>query len=110
PGTNQGWTISNLRFVDFDVTVLMFVEVDGSPVAYSGTQILNNYIRVPRDLTGPVSGGVDQLQNIGIHFAHGTNETISGNTIELQGDGVSEVGAATFDQFSTEVAMQCATS
>ena len=110
PGTNQGWTISNVRFVDFDVAILMFVEVDGSAVAYSGTQILNNYIRVARDLTGPVTGGVDQLQNIGLHFAQGTNETISGNTIELQGDGLSETGATTFDQFSSEVGIQSETS
>ena len=110
PGTNQGWTISNVRFVDFDVAILMFVESDGSAAAYSDTHIVNNYILIARDLTGPSSGGVDQFQNIGIHFAHGTNEVISGNTIELRGDGLSETGATTFDQFSSEVGMQSETS
>src|SRR6185503_12649021 len=32
------------------------------------------------------------------------------NTIELHGDGVSETGATTFDQFSSEVGMQSETS
>jgi hypothetical protein len=108
--TNSGWTISNIRFVDFDVAIFMFVENAGARDAFSNTQILNNYILVAKDLTGPASGGVDQFQNIGIHFAHGLNQTISGNTIELHGDGLSESGATTFDQFSAEVGMQSETS
>ena len=75
----------------------------GAPDAYSNTKIINNYILVAQDLTGPAAtalGGSDDFQNIGIFFAHGANQMISGNTIELQGDGLSEPGATTFAQFS----------
>lgn len=108
--TNQGWTISNIRFVDLDCAIFMFVENAGALDAFSDTTIVNNYILLARDLTGPATGGGDNFQNIGIHFAHGTNETISGNIIELRGDGVSEPGATLFSEFSAEVGMQSETS
>ena len=48
---------------------------------------------------------LDVNQNIGIHFSFGKNQLISGNTIEIQGDGVS-AGA----NFSIDVGMQSNTS
>lgn len=102
-GDNQNWTISNIRFVDFDLAIGMFFGAGGTD-AFNGTQIINNYILTARDLNATVAP-VDVNQNIGIHFAFGANQTISGNTIEIHGDGVSD-GA----NFSTEVGMQSNTS
>jgi hypothetical protein len=47
----------------------------------------------------------DATQNIGLHYSFGTNQSISGNTIDAHGDGVS-AGA----NFSSEVGMQSSTS
>ncbi|MBK7695424.1 MAG: hypothetical protein IPI30_14220 [Saprospiraceae bacterium] len=44
-------------------------------------------------------------QNIGLHYSFGTNQTISNNTFNIPGDGVSN-GA----NFSSTVAMQSNTS
>ncbi len=102
-GDNQNWTISKIRFVDFDIAIGMFNGAGGTD-AYNGTHILNNYILVARDLNSTVAPA-DVNQNIGIHYSFGTNEVISGNTIELHGDGVSAA-----PNFSTEVGMQSNTS
>ena len=88
----------------------MYVEPAGAPDAYSNTHITGNYILLAGDLAGSTSGGVDNSPNIAIHFSQGKNQVISGNTIDLRGDGVSAPGATTSDQFSTEVAMQSSTS
>lgn len=104
-GTNQNWTISNIRFLDFD-NPIGFYYVSGPTSVYSGTQILNNYILTARDLNATVAPA-DVNQNIGIHFSFGANQTISGNTIEVHGDGVSDTAAL---KFSTEVGMQSNTS
>jgi hypothetical protein len=108
-GDNQNWTISNIRFVDFDNAIGMFNGAGGAD-AFNNTHITNNYILVARDLAGSLNGGIDNFQNIGIHFSVGTNQLISGNTIELHGDGVSAAAATTFDQFSSEVGMQSNTT
>lgn len=102
-GDNQNLTISNLRFLDFDLSIGMFNGAGGSD-AYNGTTIQNNYIRVARDLNATVAPA-DTNQNIGLHYSFGTNQTITGNTFEFYGDGVSN-GA----NFSTEVGMQSNTS
>ncbi len=102
---NQNWTISNIRFVDFD-NAIGFYHNGGPITAYSGTQITNNYILTARDLNATVAP-IDVNQNIGIHFAFGTNQTISGNTIEVHGDGISDTANSLF---STEVGMQSNTS
>ena len=57
-----------------------------------------------RDLNATVAP-VDVNQNIAIHLSFGANQVISGNTIEIQGDGIS-AGA----NFATDVAMQSNTS
>ena len=104
-GPNQNWIISNIRFVDFDLSIGMFNGA-GGVTAYNGTQIINNYILTARDLNATVAPA-DVNQNIGIHYSFGTNQTISGNTIEIHGDGVSDTANSLF---STEVGMQSNTS
>ncbi len=104
-GNNQNWTISNMRFLDFDNAIGYYF--NGGPTSiYNGTQIINNYILTARDLNATVAP-TDVNQNIGIHFSFGTNQTISGNTIEVHGDGISDTAN---NLFSTEVAMQSNTS
>ncbi|MCM3873670.1 MAG: hypothetical protein ND895_23535, partial [Pyrinomonadaceae bacterium] len=105
-GDNQNWTISNIRFLDFDNAIGMYFGVAGGADAFNNTHIINNYIRVANDLNATVAPA-DVFQNIGIHYAHGSNQVISGNTIDLQGDGVSDSANS---NFSTEVGMQCNTS
>ncbi len=100
-GQNQNWTISNIRFLDFDLSIGMFAI---ATTDFNNTNISNNYIRMARDLNATVAPA-DVNQNIGIHFSFGTNQTISGNTIEIQGDGIS-AGA----NFASDVGMQSNTS
>jgi hypothetical protein len=95
---NQNWTISNIRFLDFDLAIGMFAN---SSTAYNNTHIVNNYIRVARD----VAAATDTVQNIGIHYSFGLNQLISFNTIDIQGDGVT-VGS----NFASDVGMQSNTS
>ncbi|MEA2236724.1 MAG: trimeric autotransporter adhesin [Thermoanaerobaculia bacterium] len=100
-GGNQGWTISNLRVLDFDLGIGMFA-VGASD--YNNTTITNNFIRIATDLNATVAPA-DTLQNIGLHFSFGTNQTISNNTFHVPGDGIS-AGANT----SSTVVMQSNTS
>lgn len=102
-GDNQNWTISNLQIFDFDLSIGMFFGAGGSD-AFNDTTIQNNVIRLAQDLN-PTAAPADALQNIGIHYAFGTNQTIANNTIRFLGDGVS-AGAT----FSSEVGMQSNTS
>ena len=104
-GDNQGWILSNIRYLDFDLAIGMFNGAGGSD-AFNGTQIINNYIRIPSDLNTAVAP-LDVNQNIGIHFSFGTNQLISGNTIETPGTGVSNSAGS---QFSSVVGMQSNTS
>jgi hypothetical protein len=99
-GDNQNTTISNLQIYDFDLAIGMFNGAGGSD-AYNGTKILNNHIRTALD----VATATDTLQNIGIHYSFGTNQQISGNTIDLNGGGTT-VGS----NFSSEVGVQSNTS
>ena len=77
----------------------MFSGAGGSD-AFDNTTITNNYIRIARD----VATATDVAQNIAIHYSNGTNQTISGNAIDIQGDGISVVG-----NNAAEVGMQCET-
>ena len=65
-GDNQNWTISNIRFLDFDLAIGMFNGAGGTD-AFNGTHITNNYIRIARDLNATVAPA-DANQNIGIHL------------------------------------------
>ncbi|MBK9708860.1 MAG: right-handed parallel beta-helix repeat-containing protein [Acidobacteria bacterium] len=105
-GKNQGWTISNIRFVDFDLAIGMFFDSAGAVDAFKDTKILNNYIKIAKDLNATVAPA-DVNQNIGIHFSFGKNQTISGNTIDFDGDGVSD---SANNNFSSQVGMQSNTS
>jgi uncharacterized repeat protein (TIGR01451 family) len=84
-GNNQNWIISNLRILDFDLSIGMFGNTSNS---FDNTAILNNFIRVPTDLNATVAP-VDGTQNIGVHFSFGLSQSITGNTFNIPGDGVS---------------------
>jgi uncharacterized repeat protein (TIGR01451 family) len=100
-GASQGWTISNLRILDFDLSIGMFA-VGASD--YNNTTISNNFIREATDLNA-TAAPADVNQNIGIHFSFGTNQSILGNSFQVPGDGVT-AGANT----SANVVMQSNTS
>jgi uncharacterized repeat protein (TIGR01451 family) len=102
-GDNQNWEISNLRILDFDLSIGMFFGAGGSD-AFNGTQIVDNYIRTATDLNATVAPG-DSFQNIAIHYAFGTNQTISNNRIDIPGNGVSAS-----PNFASTVGMQSNTS
>jgi hypothetical protein len=102
-GDNHGWEFSNLRFLDFDLSIAFFDGAAGSD-ANDGVTIQNNFVRIPADLNATVAPA-DTNQNIGIHYSFGKDQTISGNTIEFAGTGLSD-GANT----SSEVGMQSNTS
>jgi len=102
-GDNQNWTISNLNIFDFDLSIGMFSGAGGSD-AFKNTHITNNHIRIARDLNATVAPA-DVNQNIGIHYSFGTNIVINGNTIEIQGDGISDGS-----NFASDVGMQSNTS
>jgi Ca2+-binding RTX toxin-like protein len=102
---NQNWTISNIEFRDFDLALAFFNGASGVD-AFNGTHITNNYIRIATDLNATVASA-DVNQNIGIHYSFGTNQVISGNTVEIPGDGISDSGNSTF---ASSVGMQSNTS
>ena len=84
-GGAQNWTISNLRILDFDLSIGMFAV--GS-TDYNNTTITNNFIRIATDLN-PTVAPSDTIQNIGLHFSFGTNQSILGNSFQVPGNGVS---------------------
>ncbi|MBL7822498.1 MAG: HYR domain-containing protein, partial [Saprospiraceae bacterium] len=102
-GDNQNWTISNMEFKEFDLSIGMFNGAGGSD-AFNNTTITNNTFNIATDLNAVVAPA-DVSQNIGLHYSFGTNQTISNNTFNIPGDGVSN-GA----NFSSTVAMQSNTS
>jgi uncharacterized repeat protein (TIGR01451 family) len=102
-GDNPGWTISNLRILDFDLSIGMF-NGSGGVDSYNNTTIQNNFIRIPADLNGTVAPN-DTLQNIGIHYSFGTNQRITGNTIQIAGNSAGDVV-----NNAAEVGMQSNTS
>jgi uncharacterized repeat protein (TIGR01451 family) len=102
-GPNPGWTISNLRILDFDLSLGMFATAASD---FNTTHIQNNFIRIATDLNATVAPA-DVNQNIGIHFSFGANQLISGNTFNIPGDGLSD-GA--MSNFSSTVVMQSNTS
>jgi uncharacterized repeat protein (TIGR01451 family) len=96
-GASQGWTISNLRILDFDLSIGMFAV---AATDYNNTTISNNFIRIPTDLNA-VAAPADVNQNIGLHVSFGTNQSVLNNLIHINGDGVSN-GANT----SSDVGLQ----
>src|SRR5262249_62322884 len=65
---NQNWTISNLQIFDFDLGIAMFNNPGGNSAAFTGSHILDNHIRVARDLNATVAPA-DVSQNIGIYYS-----------------------------------------
>jgi uncharacterized repeat protein (TIGR01451 family) len=102
-GDNQDWTISNLVIQDFDLSIGMFNGAGGSD-AFNNTLIENNLIIMPNDLNATVAPA-DPLQNVGIHYSFGTNQTIRLNQIRIPGDSVSAS-----PNFAASVGMQSNTS
>ncbi|MBK8564250.1 MAG: hypothetical protein IPN76_13165 [Saprospiraceae bacterium] len=103
-GDNQGWTMSNIIYDDFDMPIGMFFGAGGGTDAYNNTTITNNTFNIATDLN-VVDAPADPNQNIGIHYAFGTNQTISNNTFNVPGNGVSNG-----TNFSTTAVMQSNTS
>lgn len=99
-GVNQGWTISNLEIFDFDMAIGMFGDTNSS--AFDNTTIINNRIRVPKDLNATVAP-IDVSQNVAIHYAFGKNQKIQNNQIEIEGDGISDTPAG---NYSFSIGMQ----
>jgi hypothetical protein len=104
--TNQNWTISNLQIYDFGLGIGMFFNSGGNSAAFSGTHIVGNHIRLAPDVLDTVNPA-STVQNIGIYYSFGQNQVIQGNTIDLQGNGVSD---SAHGNFSAEVGMQGDTS
>ena len=100
-GNNRNWTISNMEIFDFDMAIGMFFV---GTTDYNNTVITNNHIRIPADLNTTIAPA-DVNQNIGIHYAFGTNQTFSNNTFTVAGDGVS-IGT----NYSVSIVMQSNTS
>ena len=98
-GASQGWTISKLQIFDFDLSIGMFAS---AATDYNNTVIQNNLIRIATDLNATVAP-VDVNQNIAIHLSFGSNQTVSGNTIQMRGNGLSDSGSL---NFSSEVGLQ----
>ena len=86
-GDNKNWAVNNLRILDFDLAIGFFAGAGGAD-AFENMAITNNFIRLPADLNS-TAAPADVNQNIGIHFSFGKNQTISGNTIEIPGTGLS---------------------
>jgi hypothetical protein len=102
--SNQNWTISNLEIFDFDLSLGFFF--GGGTTQYNGLTLDNNHLRMPADLNATDYPN-DNIQNIGIHLAFGQNQTITNNTIDVAGDGVSNSGE---DVFAASVVLQSNTS
>ena len=100
-GNNQDWTISNMKIFDFDLGIGMWFK---NTTDFNNLLVTNNHIRIPKDLNTTVAPA-DVNQNIGIHYAFGTNQTFSNNIFDVEGDGVSDG-----TKYSVSVVMQSNTS
>ncbi|MFO0825021.1 MAG: hypothetical protein U0792_18185 [Gemmataceae bacterium] len=75
--------------IGFDGAIQM-AQTGGPLNAYDGTTITNNSITVPADIDTLTSGvDKDPSDNVGILLGFGQNQSISNNTIQLAGNGVS---------------------
>ncbi len=109
-GDFQGWKVSNLQIYDFDVAIGMYYDTTDE---FDNVVIDNNHIRVATDVKGGLtSSDPEAYQNIGIHYAFGSNQQITNNVIDLPGNGVSDPGASDTNwwMYSSTVGMQSNTS
>ena len=102
----QNWTISNITFKDFDVSVIGDLN-GGNTTAFNNFKILGNEFFIPADLNGAGGGETTNFQNIGIHYSFGTGQDISNNIFHVAGNGVSDDGAG---KYSVSVVLQSSTS
>lgn len=92
-GTYQGWTIENLDIRGFDWSIGMFCcSGPGGSDQFDDVSILGNRIEMPTDLAAIGPATADNFQNVGIHYAFGSDQTISGNEIIIPGNGASDSG------------------
>ena len=104
-GTHQNLTISNLELNQLDMPIGLFCCGPGATTdQYDGTTITGNHITLATDLNAIVAPA-DSNQNIGIHFGFGSSQTISNNTIDIAGTGISANPS-----FASSVGMQSNTS
>ncbi len=109
-GDFQGWEVSNLQIYDFDVAIGMYYD---SSDEFDNVTIDNNHIRVATDLKGGATDAdPEAYQNIGIHYAFGSDQKITNNVIDLPGNGVSDPAASATNwwMYSSTVGMQSNTS
>jgi hypothetical protein len=100
-GTNQNWSLSNLRLVNFDFGIWFSSSTLGD---FDGTKIASNYIKVATNLNSTQDPAyVDP--NFGINYGFGQNQLIKNNTIEFPGNGISN-GTATAE----DIGILCNTS
>jgi len=100
----QNWTISNLVFKDFDMTISCDFN-GGNTTAYNNLKILNNQIDIPEDRNQTFGGETSNFQNLGIYLGFGSNMEISGNNINIDGVGISDG-----TNYSVSIAIQSTTS
>lgn len=105
-GGYQGWQFRGLEIRGFDLGIGMFFDAGGTANDFDDVQVTGNRFVLPTDLPAASPGGVESLQNIGLHYAFGRNQWIAGNLFEIAGDGVS----AAVDRRAATVAMQSNTS
>ena len=79
---NTNLTIEKLNIDDFENAVMFGWNGGGT---YTGTKILDNAITVGGDNFG--------FQNVAIYFAAGTNQQVTGNTVNFLGDGTRAIGS-----------------
>jgi hypothetical protein len=102
-GTFDGWTIENLVVRGFDWSIGMFYDALGD---FDNVTVRNNVIEVPPDIPGnhdTPSG--EPFQNIAIHLAFGTGQTVEGNEIVIPGTAEN-----TATEIASTVALQSNTS
>lgn len=75
---NNNLTIENLNLNHFEAGIMLGWNSTGQ---FNGTHVQNNTITVAGD-----NGGV---QNIAVYFWHGTNQQMTGNTIDFEADGTN---------------------
>lgn len=75
---NNNLTIENLNLDHFEAGIMLGWNATGQ---FNGTHVQNNTITVAGD-----NGGV---QNIAVYFWHGTNQQMTGNTIDFEANGTN---------------------
>jgi len=102
PGPNRSWVFSNLEVLDIDAG---FHFVQSASADFTDTRFSDNRLRVPADLDRHFFPS-DFSRNFGIRLASGRNQTLTGNRIEIPGDGVGAPLGSTPESTSMGVELQ----